>query len=128
MLRRLTALWILSIVLLGAGSPAFACAFGDCCAPTGAPSPCKGGAPGAAVVAEATSCCLVAPAPASSVSIAPVRSSAEGQLGFASPALALTPASFAPSHWPETHSIDPVTHSHRDNASQTYLHTARLRL
>jgi hypothetical protein len=125
--RRLTALLVVWVALLGVGSPALACAFRDCCATTGSHLPCETGGRSASLAAEAARCCVTAPAPSSSVCIVAARINPDGHhgAGFSGPAV-LVNGAIAPAIRPLT--PNPVDHSYRVNASQTYLHTARLRL
>ena len=130
MLCRLTTLLVMGFVLLGAISPALACAAAerDCC-PAGTTTPCGGEGSGYDSNDVVAACCVNTPK-TSSAWIAASRDPLEGQnhSGSSDPIVAIAwLATFAPlphaSHLPTRTAI--ATHG---DGVLTYLRTGRLRL
>jgi hypothetical protein len=128
-MRRLIALVVLWVGLLGAGSPVLTCAAGaaagDCCSPD-APSGCI--VSYEQLDAAATICCAAA-GPSHVVSIEPGRElQIQPDSGSTDPVVIV--AAFAPFTHPkqQLRFIAPLASSARTDAALTYLHTGRLRL
>ena len=130
-MRRFIAFLVLWAGLLGAGSPAFACAAaasaGDCC-PPGAPSGCTQAYEQLDI--EATVCCITAAAPSQMVSAEPGRElqAVQDDCRSADP-IAIVSTSFPLPNLrsPPRLNASNVYSAHTD-ATLTYLRTGRLRL
>jgi hypothetical protein len=129
-MHRLLAILVLCVGLVGAGTPALACATaaaaGDCC-PPGAPADCLQIYEQAD--AAAVACCITAAAPSAMVAAEPSRELPVAQCdhGSADPITAVT-SLFPILDRRDSQLATPVTSAARTDASLTYLHTARLRL
>lgn len=130
-MRRFLALLVLWAGLLGAGSPAFACATaaaaGDCC-PPGAPTGCTQIYEQLDI--EAIICCVTVAAPSQAVTAEPGRQAqaAQREHGSADPiALSAPSRSLQDLRSTTRLAASHVSAAHTD-ASLTYLHTGRLRL
>lgn len=134
MLRRLTVLLVMWVGLLGAASPALACAMeaalaGDCC-PPGSTLPCgERGSPDFNAVAPAI-CCVTASAPAPAVAIDSGRSLYKQQDSSGSPGAVVLPVwvTSAPNLIHSTYIPAPAVTPPRLGGTLTYLQTGRLRL
>src|SRR6267378_368129 len=131
-MQRYTAILVVWASLLGGLLPSVACAFDLCsnCCPTDFSQFGRGAPPSAAPVTSAEACCAVAPAQPVMVSAAdgPGRPDARHVPRPSDPG-AHTPSmlvSCDPERWWGTRA--PSVLAYRENASLTYLHTARLRL
>lgn len=134
MLRRLTALLVVCVGLLGAAVPALACSIaaldGDCC-PQNSQSSCTGSEPGERLETAATNCCIAAPVPSHAESISSIRSlQDEHPVSSATPDSLSLPPWIAPSagRIRKDYVLTPVSSPPRTSAALTYLHTGRLRL
>jgi hypothetical protein len=134
MLRRLTAVVVIWLSLLGVAFPALACslaASADCCGQPGTSSPCAGGA-GFVQVPDVTTapCCASAPAAFPSVANDSDRASHGRDQHPSSPDPVVLIAWYA--SWsapvPAPPIIPSLSRSPPSGAALTYLHTARLRL
>jgi hypothetical protein len=135
MLRRLTAVVVIWVSLLGAAFPAFACSLaastGDCCGQARASSPCAGGE-GFVQLPDATTarCCASAHAAVPSVAIDSSRASHERGHHPSSPDPLVLIAWWA--SWSAPVPPRLITPSlirlPASAAALTYLYTARLRL
>ena len=134
MLRRLAALAVIWMSLLGVAFPALACslaASADCCGQPGTSSPCAGGA-GCVQVPNVTTapCCASAPAAFPSVANDSGRASHERDQHPSSPDPIVLIAWYV--SWsapvPEPSIIPSLSRSPPSAAAPTYLQTARLRL
>lgn len=129
-MQRLFAILVLCVGLIGAGSPALACATaaaaGDCC-PPGAPTDCT--QIYEQLDTEAAVCCTTATAPSAMVVAEPSRELQVAQFdhGSADPIAAVT-SLFLSLDRRDSQLATPVSTAARTDASLTYLHTARLRL
>src|ERR1700730_7603313 len=131
-MRRYTAILLVWASLLGGLLPAVACAFDLCsnCCPTGFSHFSQGARPSAAPVSTAEACCAVAPAQPLMVSArdGSARPDLRHILQSSDPA-ALVPwilvARDSDRPWGTP---APSVLAFRENASLTYLHTARLRV
>lgn len=133
-MRRLTALLVLWVGLLGAISPAFACAVttsnGDCC-PADASSECRQAwAFERLESASAAMYCLAPAMPSQAVAIAlagnPNEPQHDGRLP--EPSAIVVWADFFPDIAPQREFIAPISVDARTDATLTYLKTGRLRL
>ncbi len=130
--RRLTALLVMVLVLLGTVAPSLACAVAlstrDCC-PEGSTTPCGGEDPGNHFNGLVEACCSSAPQ-ASSAWVSAIREHTEQQIPSGSPDPIVAVAwLFTFSHLP--HSADLPTLSPvaiPGDGVLTYLRTGRLRL
>lgn len=134
MSRRLIALLVVCVGLLGAAVPVLACSIaaldGDCC-PQNSQSSCAGSEPGERLETAATNCCIAAPVPSHAESISSIRS-----LQDEHPASSATPESLSLPPWIASSAalnrndcvFTPVSSPPRTDAALTYLHTGRLRL
>jgi hypothetical protein len=133
MLRRLTAVVIIWVSLLGMAFPAFACSLaastGDCCGQARASSPCAGGE-GFLQLPDATTALCCASAAFPSVAIDSSRASHERAHHPSSPDPFVLIAWWA--SWSAPVPVRLVTpsliRSQASTAALTYLYTARLRL
>ena len=133
MFCRLTILMMIAAALVGGGAPAFACVdgacAGDCCPSLRSPLQYERGGHASHTAAEYVRCCVAAPAPGSQVSVATARvhPKAKHSAGSSDPIVLIggmlvsSARQFAPT-------ITAADHLYRDDASRTYLRTARLRL
>ena len=135
MLRRLTAVVVIGVSLLGAAFPAFACSLdasnSACCGQGGAPSPCTGGegfVPALGVTAAI--CCASGQAASPNVAIDSGRTSHERGHHPSSPDPYVLIARSAIWPVPVTASLanPSLIRSPPGTAALTYLRTARLRL
>jgi hypothetical protein len=130
-MRRLLALILLWAGLLGAGSPAIACASaaaaGDCC-PAGAPSGCRQVYEQLDVAA--TAYCLTRSAPSAVASAERSRGPQLLENDCGSPDPVVIAGAFVPfaDDAPSSTSGATIVHSAATDRSLTYLHTGRLRL
>jgi len=134
MLRRLTAVVVIGMSLLGGASPALACSLAastdDCCGKQGASSPCSGGE-GIMQPTDATmACCVSGHAAFPRVATDSRRASHERDHRQTSPDPVVLIAWYASWSAPvPTRLITPsLIRSPPSAAALTYLHTARLRL
>jgi len=131
-IRRLSALLIVWMGLLGAAHPALACATdmpaNDCC-PPGSNIPCDHSAPAPSPAPDGAICCVAAPAPIEAAASDRVRGSALVPQDSGSPeAIAQTsPLDLVPRP-AYRHAVPPLAAPRVDDHSLTYLRTARLRL
>lgn len=135
MLRRLTAVVVIWMSLLGAAFPALACSLAattaDCCGQPGTASPCAGGA-GFVQLPDVTTamCCASAPAAFPGVTSDSGRASHERGQHSSSPDPVILVAWYAT--WsaavPAPSTIPSLSRSPPGSAALTYLQTARLRL
>jgi hypothetical protein len=134
MLRRLTAVVVIWMSLLGMAFPALACslaASADCCGQPGTSSPCTGGA-GFSQLPDVTTalCCASGPAAFPSVATNSGRASHERNQHPSSPDQVVLIAWYAT--WsapvPAPSIIPSLFRSPPSAAALTYLQTARLRL
>jgi len=127
-MRRLIALLVVWIGLLGAAGPAFACASSarDCCPPD-APAPCESQKTPDPGLASASVCCASVPAPSALASLESVRKT----VADADSAPDVVAPLSGPIAASATHQTDPEEHlsfSPRTDASLTYLRIGRLLL
>lgn len=133
MARRLTALLVLWVGLLGAGSPALACAAdaldGDCC-PQEAPLPCGDDTAEYHSSTTGVMCCAPANVGARAASIDSRRASQDREHDSGTPDPLIRPAPFdSPTGAPcARHLTAPADSPARTDAALTYLRTGRLRL
>lgn len=133
MIRRLTALLVMMVVLLQVGAPALACAMGassgNCCPTNGSSAPCIPDGLTSYAASSAMQCCAVAPASRSFDSVSATRSHAPDVHGSGSlDSIVLAVWITAQSSRDIPLAFDSTDDSHYENASLTYLRTARLRL
>jgi len=129
MFRRLVVMLVVGVGLLGMVQPALACATARDCCPTGSPSPCDGGRAGDAAFTVDLPCCAahIGSGPAVSIDRTRVRCAIGHSQGspdpvFLLPSIPIRQPTFVGPAIPESVS------SYLNNASLTYLRTARLRL
>lgn len=135
MMRRLTAIVMIWVSLLGAALPAFACASAgfahDCCAGAAGGSPCAGDTSLVQASDGAAMSCCASGHPASPNALVD-----SGRSSHESDHCAGSPDTLAPAAWSALPSaaqltrmaVPPPTRAPPGAASRTYLHTARLRL
>jgi hypothetical protein len=132
--RRLTALLVLWVGLLGAISPAFACAVspsgGDCCPPDASPECRQAWAFERLESASAAMYCLAPAMPSQAVTIGVARDPLESQHDgpLPEPCAIVAWAEFYPDRSPQREFIAPLKVDARTDATLTYLKTGRLRL
>jgi hypothetical protein len=130
-MRRLTAILVFWLSLLGVAMPVLACSMGvaaDGCCAVRSQSPC-GGSGDSQWNATVTLCCSAGPASASGPSVEPSRSTQ-------APLHPGTPHQLVVSGWTTTNPVNAAAQlvfassisTHRADAALTYLHTRRLRL
>lgn len=127
MLRRLSAVLVIWVGLLGAALPVLACSMAaqrhDCC-PPGAPSPCDDGS-------TAAICCVSTPSSSQAVSITASRVLQDGHAGSSGSVDFLVLPLWIVSLMDVARRYDipaPASPAPRTDAALTYLHTGRLRL
>ena len=132
MFRRLIALLIVSVSLLAAAVPTMACGAmvgnGDCC-PTRVP-PCTGGERETAATPAAAACCVVTSLPKLALVLESGRRDAvrAQQSGTPDPLASASLAAVVQRSVDERPVLIDADHARRNDASLTYLLTARLRL
>jgi hypothetical protein len=135
MLRRLTAVVVIWISLLGAAFPALACSLAastaDCCGQPGTSSPCAGGAGFSQLPDVATApCCASAPAAFPSAASDSGRGShvREQHSSSSDPVVLIAWYATWSARVPAPSIIPSLSRSPPSDAVPTYLQTARLRL
>jgi len=124
---------VIAAAFVGEGAPAFVCVDGACaggCCPTSrSPSQYERGGYASHTAAEYARCCVVAPAPGSPVSVANARVHPKAKLsaGSSDPIVLVGGTLGSPARQIAP-TIAAADHFYRDDASRTYLRTARLRL
>jgi hypothetical protein len=130
MSRRLVVMLVVGVGLFGVIQPTLACATARDCCPTGSPSPCDGGRAGDGAFSNVVlPCCAAHFGSGAAVSIDRTRgrvalAHSQGSFDpvFLIASIPIRHAAFVGPAVPESVS------SHLNNASLTYLRTARLRL